>query len=68
MGSIYLSAEGHPFPFAFAIPFVYFYNIIDAWKVANSINQRFLGGRGEPEEATRVESPLWACCSRSSAC
>lgn len=59
VGSIYLTAEGHPFPFAFAIPFVYLYNMIDAWKLANAINQRFLGGRGEPEEPGRVESPIW---------
>jgi hypothetical protein len=59
VGSIYLSANGHEFPFAFVIPFVYLYNMIDAWKGASSINQRFLGGGGEPEETTGVESPVW---------
>ena len=59
VGSIYLSANGHEFPFAFAIPFVYLYNMIDAWKSASAINQRFLGGGGEPEETTGVESPVW---------
>src|SRR5882672_674319 len=30
-GSIYLTAETHPF-FAFLIAFVYFYNLVDAWR------------------------------------
>jgi TM2 domain-containing membrane protein YozV len=58
VGSIYLTANGHEFPFAFVIPFVHLYNMIDAWKGASAVNQRFLGGRSEPEEAT-VESPVW---------
>jgi TM2 domain-containing membrane protein YozV len=59
VGSIYLTATGHEFPFAFVIPFVYLYNIIDAWKGATAINQRFLGGRGEAEIEPGVESPVW---------
>jgi hypothetical protein len=59
VGSIYLTSTGHEFPFAFVIPFVYLYNIIDAWKGATGINQRFLGGRSEPEEGRDVESPVW---------
>ncbi len=59
VGSIYLTSTGHEFPFAFMIPFVYLYNMIDAWKGASAINQRFLGGRSEPEEDTAVESPVW---------
>src|SRR5512136_781912 len=59
VGSIYLTSTGHEFPFAFVIPFVYLYNMIDAWKVASAINQRFLGGRSEPEEAATLESPVW---------
>jgi hypothetical protein len=59
-GSIYLAAEGHALPFGLLIPFVYFYNIVDAWKGATAINQRFLGGEGEKvEEEGAVESPLW---------
>jgi hypothetical protein len=58
VGSIYLTSEGHPFPFAFAIGFVYLWNMIDAWKGANAINARFLGGRTEPDEDA-VESPVW---------
>jgi TM2 domain-containing membrane protein YozV len=59
VGSIYLTSTGHEFPFAFVIPFVYLYNMIDAWKVASAINQRFLGGRSEPEESAALESPVW---------
>jgi TM2 domain-containing membrane protein YozV len=59
VGSIYLTANGHEFPFAFVIPFVYLYNMIDAWKGANAANQRFLGGRSEPEEGVSIESPVW---------
>jgi hypothetical protein len=59
VGSIYLTSSGHEFPFAFVIPFVYLYNMIDAWKGANAINQRFLGGRVDADEGTSVESPVW---------
>jgi TM2 domain-containing membrane protein YozV len=59
VGSIYLTSTGHEFPFAFMIPFVYLYNMIDAWKAATAINQRFLGGRAEPEEDAAMESPIW---------
>lgn len=59
VGSIYLTANGHEFPFAFVIPFVYLFNMIDAWKSANALNQRFLGGRSEADEGTTIESPVW---------
>ncbi len=60
VGSIYLTASGHEFPFAFVIPFVYLFNIIDAWKGSTAINRRFLGGEGEKVEGEdAVESPLW---------
>ena len=60
VGSIYLTASGHEFPFAFVIPFVYLFNIIDAWKGSTTINRRFLGGDSEgPMEEEAVESPLW---------
>jgi len=58
VGSIYLTASGHEFPFAFVIPFAYLFNVIDAWKGASAINARFLGGKAEPEEEA-VESPAW---------
>lgn len=60
VGSIYLTATGHEFPFAFMIPFVFLFNIIDAWKGATAINRRFLGGETEEQENDdTVESPLW---------
>jgi TM2 domain-containing membrane protein YozV len=60
VGSIYLTATGNEFPFAFLIPFVYLYNMIDAWKGSTAINRRFLGGKGESDlEEEPVESPVW---------
>ena len=59
VGSIYLTASGHELPFAFVIPFVYLYNMIDAWKGASAINQRFLGGGRDLDEQTALESPVW---------
>jgi TM2 domain-containing membrane protein YozV len=60
VGSIYLTASGHEFPFAFLIPFVHLFNMIDAWKGATAINRRFLGGKSEDvSEEEAVESPLW---------
>ena len=59
VGSIYLTVEGHPFPFAFLIAFVFFYNMVDAWKGASAINARFLGGKAQTIEDEAVESPVW---------
>jgi hypothetical protein len=60
VGSIYLTASGHEFPFAFVIPFVYLFNVIDAWKGATALNRRFLGGGSEDRTAEdNVESPVW---------
>jgi hypothetical protein len=59
VGAIYLTSSGHEFPFAFVIPFVYLFNIIDAWKGASAANARFLGGQSEPEEQAEIESPVW---------
>jgi hypothetical protein len=59
VGSIYLTASGHEFPFAFLIPFVYLFNMIDAWKGATAINRRFLGGEGGKTEEDTIESPIW---------
>jgi TM2 domain-containing membrane protein YozV len=59
VGSIYLTASGHEFPFAFVIPFVDLFNMIDAWKGATAINDRFLGGRVEVDEGGGVDSPVW---------
>jgi hypothetical protein len=58
VGAIYGTAEVSPFPFAFLIPFVIFYSLIDAYRSATLINARALGGRLYEEE-DNSESPLW---------
>lgn len=58
VGSIYLTATASPFPFAFLIPFIFFYGLIDAHKRSTAINQRFLGGVPLDEEP-ESESPAW---------
>jgi TM2 domain-containing membrane protein YozV len=58
VGSIYGTATIDPFPFAFLIPFVYLYNLIDAFRTAELINARAQGGLPAPEEEA-FESPLW---------
>jgi len=47
-----------PMPFALFIPFVLLYGYVDAWKSATAINNRFLGGKAEPEDES-LNSPLW---------
>ena len=58
VGSIYLAIEAGPLPFAFCIPFVVFFNLIDAYRSAVLINERAAGGAPPVEEET-MESPLW---------
>ena len=55
-GSIYLTAEAHPF-FAFLIAFTYFYNLVDAWRSASAINARYARGSFVDDDTT--ESPAW---------
>jgi TM2 domain-containing membrane protein YozV len=57
-GSIWGAAEVSPFPFAFLIPFVYIYNLIDAYATAAQINARALGG-APAADADTTESPAW---------
>jgi hypothetical protein len=57
-GSIYGAIEAGPMPFALLIPFVIFFNLIDAYRSAAVINERAAGGAPPPEEET-MESPLW---------
>jgi len=56
---LYGAADINWFPFAFLIPFVYFYNLVDAWRSATLINARFLGGQSIAEEDTDDDSPVW---------
>jgi len=58
VGSVSLVAHGNPFPFAFFIPFIIFFALIDSWKGASAINDRFLGGKLVEEEKVS-ESPAW---------
>lgn len=58
-GSIYGAAEIDWFPYAFLIPFVFIYGLIDSWRVAAQINARAAGGLVEEEEEEGFESPAW---------
>lgn len=58
VGSIYGAAEISPFPFAFLIPFVWVYNLIDAWTSAQDINRRAANGQLVRKDTT-LESPGW---------
>ena len=55
-GCIYLMVEGHPLPFAILLPFLIFWNMIDAYRSAAIINAR--GTAAAPEEEVS-ESPGW---------
>jgi TM2 domain-containing membrane protein YozV len=56
-GSIYLIADGHPLPFAFVLPFVLFWNMLDAFRTATLISARGLPASRELED--EQESPGW---------
>ncbi len=58
VGCIYGTAEGAVFPFAFLIPFVYLFCLIDAYRSAEEANARFLGAPSEVGAQTS-ESPWW---------
>ena len=58
VGCIYGAAEISGLPFGLLIPFVYFYNLVDAYRSAALINARALGGEPTLEEDI-VESPAW---------
>jgi TM2 domain-containing membrane protein YozV len=56
--SIYGTVEIAPLPFSLLIPFVYFYNLVDAYRSAMLINARSQGGElVSPENG--FESPAW---------
>ena len=58
VGSIYAVTQGNVFPFAFLIPFVYFFGLIDAYRSAEDANARYLGAASD-ERGARAESPWW---------
>lgn len=57
VGCIYGVVEINPLPFAFGIPFVYFFNIIDAFRSASLLAARATGR--ESAEDVVAESPAW---------
>jgi hypothetical protein len=58
VGCIYLTSQGNEMPFAFGIPFVYFYNLVDAYRSAAAINACSAGRSKETLEPV-AESPVW---------
>ena len=57
VGVVWLCAAGEAMPFAFGIPFVFFFSLIDAYRSAVLINAR---RTGEPlESAEEPASPAW---------
>jgi TM2 domain-containing membrane protein YozV len=58
VGSIWGAIAHDPMPFALLIPFVYLYNLVDAFRTATMINARAAGGAPLPEEDV-AESPAW---------
>src|SRR6185503_12296782 len=54
--SIYGTVEIAPLPFALLIPFVYFYNLVDAYRSAMLINARY-DGREALAPESGFESP-----------
>jgi TM2 domain-containing membrane protein YozV len=57
VGCIVMTAESGP-QIALMIPFVFFYNLIDAWQSATRINQQALGGE-VVSPALDEHSPAW---------
>lgn len=54
VGSIYATVEINPLPYAFFIPFVVLFNLVDAWRSASLV-----GTRGALAREESAESPLW---------
>lgn len=61
VAAIYLINEIDPMPFAFFLPFIIFYGMIDAWRSATIINARRAGRPEliEEEEEDVDQSPIW---------
>jgi TM2 domain-containing membrane protein YozV len=56
VASLYAVIEINPLPFVFFLPFVWLYNLVDAWRSAALINAR---GTPAADEEEVVESPAW---------
>jgi TM2 domain-containing membrane protein YozV len=59
VASIYAASTIDGMPYGFFIPFVYLYNLVDAWRSASMINARAAGGGGAPLDEDGTESPAW---------
>jgi LiaI-LiaF-like transmembrane region len=60
VASISLVASGEPLPFAFGIPFAFFYSMIDAYRSAILINARRAGRPLEPLDEEASAAWGWA--------
>ena len=60
VGCIYGVVEINPLPFAFGIPFVYLFNIVDAFRSASLLAAR-AAGREDADDVV-AESPAWGFC------
>ena len=58
VASLFAAIHIDPMPFALFIPFVLLFGLVDAARSASAINNRFLGGKAEPEDES-LNSPLW---------
>jgi hypothetical protein len=58
-GCLYVMIEADPLPFAFFLPFIIFYGLIDAYRSAALINARAASGVLVPEAEDGPESPAW---------
>ena len=58
VASIFATHSIDPMPFALFIPFVFLFGLVDAARSASAINNRFLGGKPEPEDES-LNSPAW---------
>jgi cell wall-active antibiotic response 4TMS protein YvqF/uncharacterized protein DUF5683 len=58
VASLFAAINIDPMPFALFMPFVFLFGLVDAARSASAINNRFLGGKAEPEDES-LNSPVW---------
>ncbi|HWX23782.1 MAG TPA: DUF5668 domain-containing protein [Vicinamibacteria bacterium] len=56
--SLYAVIQIDPLPYAFLLPFIYFYGLVDAYRSAELLNARAQGGLPSLDEEPQ-ESPAW---------